>query len=279
MPVSDRSPTVPQLTASAWFQACFGSLRTCRRWPHLSSNPKRRIGEILDLTGPAFVVAAILVAIALLVVVAGWVIFGAAFVLAVNAAIHFVKGAFHWIHYVIGGREAELPVANDTARDPTVSRAPPVRRDPAVRARAAQAMADRQRRSRRMFGALALGGALIGVAVLGYNLWLNILAERREIRVTHSISDGTENLPEYLTTQMTLVAEDPGNAGSQCTVKLTWTESGTSRLESRVIHNPDRLSIRDVAFSAGIRESPHYSDFPVTLQTKGCRPWRVEASG
>lgn len=233
----------------------------------------------MDLTGPAFVVAAILVGIALLAVVAGWVIFGTAFVLAVNAAIHFVRGVFHWIHYVIGGREPELPEAPDTAREPMASRAPPVRRDPAVRARAAQAMEDRQRRSRRMFGALALGVALIGVAVLGYNLWLNILAERREIRVLHSISEGTESLPEYLTTQMTLVAQEPGNAGLPCTVKLIWIESGGSRNQSRVIQSPDRLSIRDLAFSDGIRESPHFRDLPVTLSTKGCQPWRLETSG
>ncbi len=233
----------------------------------------------MDFTGPAFVVAAILVAIALLAVVIGWVLFGAAAVLAVNAAIHFVKGAFHWIHYVIGGREPELPDPHDTAREPVASRAPPVRRDPAVRARAAQAMEDRQRRSRRMFGALALGVALIGAAVLGYNLWLNILAERREIRVLHSISEGTENLPEYLTTQMTLVAQEPGNAGLPCTVKLIWIESGGSRNQSRVIQSPDRVSIRDLAFSDGIRESPHFRDLPVTLSTKGCRPWRVETSG
>lgn len=220
-----------------------------------------------------------LVAIALVAVVAGWVISGAAFVLAVNAAIHFVKGAFHWVHYVIGGRAPELPDARVAAAEPVVSRAPPVRRDPAVRAKAAQVMADRQRRSRRVFGALFLGVALLGLAVLGYNLWLNILAERREIRVVHSISEGTENLPEYLTTQMTLVAEAPGNAGLQCTVKLTWIESGGSRNQSRVIHSPDRLGIRDVAFSEGIRESPHYNQFPVTLSTKGCRPWRVEISG
>ena len=233
----------------------------------------------MDLTGPAFVVAAIIVAVALLAVIAGWVIFGAAFVLAVNAARHLLKGAFHWVHFLIGGRAADLPDAPAAAAEPAVSRAPPVRRDPAVRAQAANVMAQRQRRSRRTFGALVLGVALIGLVVLGYNLWLNILAERREIRVTHSISEGTENLPDYLTTQMTLVAESPGNAGLECTVKLTWTESGTTRLLSRVVQNPDRLSIRDVAFSDGIRESPHYSQFPVTLITKGCRPWRVETSG
>ena len=233
----------------------------------------------MDLTGPSLVVAAIFVAVVLLAVVVGWALFGAAAVLAVNAAIHFVKGAFHWIHYVIGGREPELPDAHDTARETVVSRAAPVRRDPTVRARAAQAMEYRQRRSRRMFGALALGVALMGVAVLGYNLWLNILAERREIRVTHSISDGTENLPEYLTTRMTLVAQEPGNAGLPCTVKVTWIESGGSRNQSRVIQSPDRLSIRDLAFSDGIRESPHYGDLPVTLSTEGCQPWRVETSG
>ncbi len=140
-------------------------------------------------------------------------------------------------------------------------------------------MEDRQRRSRRMLGALALGIALIGVAILGYNLWLNILAERREFRVMHSISDGAENLPEYLTTQMTLVAREPGNAGLPCTVKLIWIESGGSRNQSRVIQSPDRLSIRDLAFSDGIRESPHFRDLPVTLSTKGCQPWRVETSG
>lgn len=140
-------------------------------------------------------------------------------------------------------------------------------------------MEDRQRRSRRMFGALALGVALIGVAVLGYNLWLNILAERREIRVLHSISEGTERLPEFLTTQMTLVAQEPGNAGLPCTVKLIWIESGGSRNQSRVIQSPDRLSIRDLAFGDGIRESPHFRDLPVTLSTKGCRPWLVETSG
>jgi len=233
----------------------------------------------LDLTGPSLVIAAIIVAIALLAVLAGWVIFGAAVVLAVNAALHFAKGAFHWIHYLVGGRASELPEARTAVSEPVVSRAPPVRRDPAVRAQTAQVMAQRQRRSRRMFGLLVLAVALVGLAVLGYNLWLNILAERREIRVTHGISEETENLPEFLTTQMTLVAEKPGNAGLECTVKLTWTESGTSRIQSRVIHSPDRLSIRDLAFSEGIRESPHYNQFPVTLFTKGCRPWRVEMSG
>jgi len=219
------------------------------------------------------------VAIALLAVVAGWVIFGTAFVLAVNAARHLLRGAFHWVHYLVGGRAPELLDARPAASEAAVSRAPPVRRDPAVRARATQVMAQRQRRSRRMFGVLVMALALVGLAVLGYNLWLNILAERREIRVTHSISEGTENLPEFLTTQMTLVAEEPGNAGLECTVRLRWTESGSSRTQSRVIHSPDRLSIRDLAFSEGIRESPHYNDFPVTLFTKGCRPWRVEMSG
>ncbi len=218
-------------------------------------------------------------AIALLAVVAGWVTFGTAFVLAVNAARHLVRGAFHWVHYLVGGRAPELLDARPAASEAAVSRAPPVRRDPAVQARATQVMAQRQRRSRRMFGVLVLAVALVGLAVLGYNLWLNILAERREIRVTHSISEGTENLPEFLTTQMTLVAEEPGNAGLECTVRLRWTESGSSRTQSRVIHSPDRLSIRDLAFSEGIRESPHYNDFPVTLFTKGCRPWRVELSG
>lgn len=218
-------------------------------------------------------------AIALLVVVAGWVISGAAFVLAVNAAIHFVKGAFHWIHYLIGGRASELPEARTAVSDPIVSRAPPVRRDPGVRAQAAQVMAHRQRRSRRMFGLLIMGVAIVGFVVLGYNGWLNILAERREIRVMHSISDGTERLPEYLTTQMTLVAQEPGNAGLPCTVKVTWIESGGSRNQNRVINSPDRLSIRDLAFSDGIRESPHFRDLPVTLSTKGCQPWRVETSG
>ncbi|MCY3958107.1 MAG: hypothetical protein OXG65_07415 [Chloroflexi bacterium] len=233
----------------------------------------------MDLTGPSLVVAAIIVAIALLIVVAGWVIFGAAFVLAVNAARHVVRGAFHWVHYLVGGRASALPDARPAAAEPAISRAPPVRRDPAVRAQAAQVMAQRQRRSRLMFGLLVLAVALVGLAVLGYNLWLNILAERREIRVVHSISEGTENLPEFLTTQMTLVSETPGNTGLPCTVKLTWIESGGSRNQSRVIHSPDRLGIRDVAFSAGIRESPHYNQFPVTLSTKGCRPWRVEMPG
>ena len=232
----------------------------------------------MDLTGPSFVVAAIIVAIALLAVVVGWVIFGAASVLAVNAAIHFARGAFHWVHYLVGGRASELPEARAASAEPVVSRVPPVRRDPAVRAQAAQVMAQRQRRSRRMFGALVLGAVLVGLAILGYNLWLNILAERREIRVTHGFSEGTGNIPEYLTTQMTLVAEAPGNAGLPCTVKLTWIESGGSRHQSRVIQSPDRLSIRDVAFSSGIRESPHYSQFPVTLITTGCQPWRVEMS-
>ena len=233
----------------------------------------------MDLTGPAFVVAAIIVAVALLAVIAGWVIFGAAFVLAVNAAIHLLKGAFHWVHFLVGGRARELPDARTAAAEPAVSRAPPVRRDPAVQAQAAQVMAQRQRRSRRTLGALVLGVALVGLFLLGYNLWLNILAERREIRVTHSISEGTESLPEFLTTQMTLVAEPPGNAGLPCTVKLTWIESGGSRRLNRVIQRPDRLSIRDLAFSSGIRESPHYSRDPVTLSTTGCRPWRVEMSG
>ena len=237
------------------------------------------IGKSLDLTGPSFVVAVVLIAVAVLGVVAGWVIFGTAFVLTVNGAIHFLKGAIHWVHYLVSGRATELPDARPAAPEPAVSRAPPARRDPAVRAQAAQAMAQRQRRSRRMFGVLVLAVALVGLAALGYNLWLNILAERREIRVSHGISEGTGNLPEFLTTQMTLVAEEPGNAGLECTVKLRWTESGSSRTQSRVIHSPDRLSIRDLAFSDGIRESPHYNDFPVTLFTKGCRPWRVELTG
>jgi len=233
----------------------------------------------LDLTGPSFVVAAIIVAVALLVVVAGWVIFGAAFVVAANAAIHLARGAFHWVHFLVGGRAAELPDARTTGAAPAASRAPPVRRDPAVRAQAATVMAQRQRRSRRTLGALVLGVALVGLFLLGYNLWLNILAERREIRVVHSISEGTEALPEFLTTQMTLVSEPPGNAGLPCTVKLTWIESGGSRRLNRVIESPDRLSIRDLAFSGGIRESPHYRQDPVTLSSKGCRPWRVEMSG
>jgi type IV secretory pathway VirB3-like protein len=233
----------------------------------------------LDLTGPSFVVAAIIVAVALLVVVAGWVISGAAFVLAVNAAIHFVKGSFHWVHYLLGGRDPELPDARSESVEPVVSRVPPVRRDPAVRAQAARVMAHRRRRSRLVFGVLLLCAVLIGLAAVGYNAWLNVLAERRVIRVTHSISEGAANLPEMLTTQMTLVAEEPGNAGLPCTVKLTWIESGSSRYLNRVIHSPDRLSIRDLAFSDGIRESPHYGDFPVTLVTKGCQPWHVESSG
>lgn len=130
-----------------------------------------------------------------------------------------------------------------------------------------------------MLGAGVLGLALLGLAVIGYNFWLDVLAERRTIRVLHDISEGTERLPEFLTPGMTLVAEEPGNAGSQCTVKLNWIESGTDRIQSRVIHNPDRLSIRDLAFSEGIRESPHYNHFPVTLVTKGCRHWRTETSG
>lgn len=130
-----------------------------------------------------------------------------------------------------------------------------------------------------MLGAGVLGLALLGLAVLGYNFWLDVLAERRTIRVMHSISEGTENIPEFLKPGMTLVAEQPGNAGSQCTVKLGWLESGTDRTQSRVINNPDRLSVRDLAFSDGIRESPHYSQNPVTLTTKGCKPWRVETSG
>ena len=217
--------------------------------------------------------------IALLVVVAGWVIFGAAFVLAVNAAVHLVKGAFHWVHFLVGGRAAELPDARTHAAEPAVSRAPPVRRDPAVRSQAAKVMAQRQRRSRRTLGALVLGVALIGLFLLGYNLWLNVLAERREIRVLHGISEGMESLPEFLTTRMTLVSEPPGNAGLPCTVKLTWIESGGSKRLNRVIQSPDRLSIRDLAFSEGIRESPHYRQDPVTLSSKGCRTWRVEVSG
>ena len=215
---------------------------------------------------------------ALLGVLAGWVIFGAAFVLAVNAAIRFVTGAFHWIHYLIGGRASELPEGRAAAAAPAASRAPPVRRDPAVRARAAGVMAARQRRSRRMFGALALGVALVGVVILGYNLWLNVLAERREIRVNHGISEGTEKLPALLTTQMILVAEAPGNAGLPCTVRLTWIESGGSRRQSRVIRSPDRLNVRDLAFSQGIRESPHYGQNPVTFTTKGCKRWYVEVA-
>jgi len=233
----------------------------------------------LELAGPSLVVAAILVAVALLAVVVGWVIFGAAFVLAVNAAIHFLKGAFHWVHYVIGGREPELPDARVDAAGLVASRAPPVRRDPAVRARAADAMEGRRRRSRRMVGLAGAGVVLVALAILGYNLWLNILAERREIRVLHSISEGTEALPALLTTQMTLVSEPPGNTGLPCTVKLMWIESGGNRRLSRVIQSPDRVSVRDLAFSEGIREAPHYSQDPVNLTSKGCRPWRVEVSG
>ena len=130
-----------------------------------------------------------------------------------------------------------------------------------------------------MVGLAGAGVVLAALAILGYNLWLNILAERREIRVLHSISEGTEALPEFLTTQMTLVSEPPGNAGLPCTVKLTWIESGGSRRLNRVIQSPDRVSVRDLAFSEGIREGPHYRQDPVTLSSKGCRPWRVEVSG
>lgn len=130
-----------------------------------------------------------------------------------------------------------------------------------------------------MVGLAGAGLVLVALAILGYNLWLNILAERREIRVVHGISEGTESLPEFLTTRMTLVSEPPGNAGLSCTVKLTWIESGGSKRLNRVIQSPDRLSIRDLAFSEGIRESPHYRQDPVTLSSKGCRSWRVEVSG
>ena len=85
-------------------------------------------------------------------------------------------------------------------------------------------------------------------------------------------------MPEFLTAEMTIVAEEPGNSGSQCTVTLSWIDSGTDRIQKRVINNPDRIDIRDVLFSEGIRESPHYDHYPVALTTKGCKAWHLERS-
>ena len=129
-----------------------------------------------------------------------------------------------------------------------------------------------------MFGALVLGIALLAPLIWGYNVWLDVLAERRTIQVSHQISDGTENLPEFLTAQMILVAEAPGNAGLPCTVKLSWIESDSGRTRSRVIHTPDQIDSREVLLSDGIRESPHYNQWPVTFRTNGCRPWHVATS-
>ena len=125
---------------------------------------------------------------------------------------------------------------------------------------------------------------LIGIALLipmyvGYNVWIDVLAERRTIRVHHETSDGTEGLPRVLTGDMTIVTDGSVSVASSCSATLRWFKAGTQQYDYRTISDPRRINIMDVLRSEGIRDSPHYDRYPVSLTTKGCKPWRVEMSG
>lgn len=155
-----------------------------------------------------------------------------------------------------------------------------MRRDPALQAAAEQALAHRRRRRRRRFVMLALGLALLGPAVWGYNRWVDVLAERRTIRVAHATSQGTENLPQELTADMTIATDGaanphPRDSTTWCIVRVRWPDGGSAGVSP----SPRRINVRGWLLSRGIRESPHYEHEPVTFQTEGCRPWRVETAG
>ena len=224
------------------------------------------------------VIAVVLVVVTILILLINVASIPVIYFMVLRILASGVRSFVSWVVYLFDNRRVELPDVRSASAEPVVSRAPPVRRDPAVRATAARVMARRRRRSRLLFGLLVLGIALLAPVCVGFNVWLDVLAERRTIRVSHTISDGTENLPEFLTVEMTIVAEEPGNSGSQCSVTLSWIDSGTDRIQKRVINNPDRIDIRDVLFSEGIRESPHYDHYPVALTTKGCKAWHLERS-
>ena len=232
--------------------------------------------RIEDLSGPSLVVGLVLLSIAVIAIVINLTSIPVIVTLVLRVVISTLRSFISWVVYLFDNREVELPDARESAAEPVVSRAPPARRDAAVKLASTRAFAVRKRRQRRLFALLLLGVALLAPAFLIYNVWLDVLADRREISVQHRISDGTGNLPDVLTAGMTLVADGPADSGSQCTVTWNWYESGSTRVQRRVIHNPDRINVRDVLMSEGIRESPHYDHLPVTFRTRGCQPWRAE---
>lgn len=234
-----------------------------------------------ELTAPEFVIALILIVVTLLGMTASVVAFIVYRALIYSLIISSLKSFVSWVIYLFDDRTADLPDYTKGVADPFVRRRrqPQLRRDPAVRARAARAIMSRRRRQRRVFGFLVLGIMLLVPAFVGFNIWIDVLAERRTIRVNHETSDGTGNLPRILSGDMTIVTDGRTTGSDVCSVTLRWLRSGTEQFAKRTILDPGSVDIREVLRSEGIRDSPHYDHYPVSLTTTGCKPWRIEIPG
>ena len=125
---------------------------------------------------------------------------------------------------------------------------------------------------------MALGAALLASAVSDYNVWVDVLAERRTIQVLHLSSEGTENLPPELTADMRIVTDGAANlhlrnSRTWCTVRLRWADGSGAG----AVRGPTRMNIRDLLLSEGICEGPrHDHESGVTFQTEACLPLRLE---
>lgn len=233
-----------------------------------------------DLAAYEVAIAIVLILSTLGLVVIGWATILGIYLTIIRSIQSIVKSISAWIDYFSDDRIPDLPDKTKSVTDRSVRRrrGPPVHRDPSVEDVAARAIARRRSRHRRRSIFVLIGIASLIPIYVGYNVWIDVLAERRTIRVNHETSSGTEELPRNLTADMTIVTDGSAIASSACSVTLRWPKAGTERIERRTILDSNRISIRGILQSEGIRDSPHYERIPVTLTTKGCLPWRVELS-
>lgn len=122
----------------------------------------------MELSVPTIIGGVILIILTLLVVLVGWGLLIGFIVMGVRAIMHLVKSIRAEGQYVSDNREVELPDRRRSSPDPVRSRAPPVRRDPTVPARAERAVGHRRSRDRASSDSRTIGMVLIiFVIVLG----------------------------------------------------------------------------------------------------------------
>ena len=123
----------------------------------------------MELSGGALVIVLTFGLAAFLGIVIALVIWAGLYVFAARAIVYLFTYVVESVAYLFDRRRAELPDTRPSRSVTQVSRAPRVRRDPAVQAEAARAVAQRRRRDRRMVIPRVLLALLLAVLIA---LWL-----------------------------------------------------------------------------------------------------------
>lgn len=122
----------------------------------------------MELTGPSIVIAVILIIAAFATAILGWAMLGSLLFVLARIVISLVRYIVSWFTYIF---DTTPSGDSNTPRPPSldsVSRAPPVRRDPRVQKRVARIMAQRRRRNRIMFAPMVLAATLAIAAIVFY---------------------------------------------------------------------------------------------------------------